>query len=518
MIAAAPKRRKFTMAELHWTEIDNVKTLWAEIPGPLRAGLLFRTGRVDETLVTAGQTHLIEHLTLSSLDDSSHQHNGFVSADTTGFLTMGNPQGVSDFFARVCDTLQSLPDKRLENEKQVLAAESATRQYDFRSNLLVWRYGATGHGLMGLPELGLQSATPEQLRDFSAQRFTNENAILWLSGPPPTELRLMLPHGVKQPFPTLKSLQENFPCWFVDDICGGVAVGATVPRVSASSVFCEVVSRRLREHLRMTNAVSYSPLVIYEYLDAVTAHLVLYADSKKEHRAELVKLFGEVIEGLDRINASEIDTVHKQIHEYWVGSLAPPPADRLMVDVQRAATDWLLGREFESMETLAADMLSVKPDDVVNFWHQAQSTSMFALPSGVQIETWMGEQALTTRTPVVQGQKVANLDAPIQKEFLVYGPEGVSLIWPDGSHNTVRYSTLAAALHFEDGCLHLIGYDAVGVIIEPTLWHNGQSVCHEIRKHIPSNLLLTQRSRPADEIPKPKTTAWQRLQARLTQR
>lgn len=505
------------MTDLHWTEIDNVKTIWAETPGPLRAGLMFRTGRTDETLVTAGHTHLIEHLTLSSVDDSPHQHNGFVSAIITGFLTVGQPQGVSDFLAKVCDTLQSLPEKRLDDEKQVLAAESATRQHDFRSNLLVWRYGAAGHGLLGLPELGIQSATPEQLRNFSAQRFTMENAILWLSGPPPANLRLRLPHGEKQPLPALKSLQENFPCWLVDDFCGGVAVGATVPRISASSVFCEVASRHLREHLRMTSAVSYSPLVTYEHLDAETAHLVLYADSNKEHRVELAKLFGEVIEGLGHITASDIDAARRQIHEYWVGSLAPPPADRLMVEVQRAATDWLFGRESESLETLAEEMRSVDTDDVSNFWSVARSTSIFALPSGVQIETWMGKQASITRTPAVQGHKVSNLDAPIQKEILVYGPEGVSLVWPDGTHHTVRYSTLAGVLQFEDGCLHLIGYDAVGVIIEPTLWRDGQIVCREIRKQIPNDLLLPQRSRPADDIPKPRTTAWQRFQASLTQ-
>lgn len=505
------------MTELHWTEIDGVTTIWVEAQGPLRGGLLFRTGRADETLVTAGQTHLIEHLTLSSISDPSHHNNGFVGGAITGFFTIGQPQAVSDFFARVCHTLQLLPGERLENEKQVLAAESATRQYDFRSNLAVWRYGAAGYGLMGLPELKLQSATLEQLRSFSAQRFTKGNAILWLSGPPPADLHLKLPSGEKHPIPVLTPLQESFPCWFVDDMCGGIAIGATVPRVSASTLFGEIANKRLREHLRMSKAVSYAPAVFYDHLDAATAHLILYADSDKEHRAELVTLFGDVIEGLSKINDSEVDAAKQQVHEHWVGSMAPPPADRLLMDAQRAATDWLFDREIESLEMLEDDMSAVTTSDVENFWRDAQSTAMFALPGRIRIEPWMGDQVPMARVPAVQGKKVSSLDAPIQKELLVYGTDGVSLLWPNGAHYTVRYANMAAAIHFEDGGLHLIGADATAVIIEPTLWRDGQNVCRKICEQIPTNLLLSQRSRPTDAIPKPRTTTWQRIQARLTQ-
>ena len=506
------------MTELNWTELDSVTTIWVEAPGPLRAGLLFRTGRADETLTTAGQTHLIEHLTLSSIHDPSQQHNGFVGEIITGFLVMGQPQEVSDFLAKVCDTIQSLPGDRLESEKQVLAAESATRRYDFRSNLLVWRYGAGGYGLTGMPEFGLQVITLQQLRDYSVQRFTKENAILWLSGPPPVGLHLRLPHGIKQPPPPLAPIQWTFPSWFVDDVCGGIAAGATVPRVSASTIFCEIASKRLRERLRMAKAVSYAPAVIYDHLDAETAHLILYADSAREHRTELVTLFGEVFEELGKIDDLEVDRARQQVHEHWVGSLAPPLADRLMVEAQRAAMDWLFGRELESIESIATEMLSVTASDVSKFWRDAQSTTLFALPSGIRLQPWMGRQIPPCKVPTVQGQKVASLDAPIQQEHLVYGLDGVSVVWPNGSHFTVRYSQLAGALHYEDGCRCLIGFDATTLMIEPTLWHNGQSVCRRIREQIPRDLLLRQQPRPTSAIPKPKTTAWQRFQARLTQR
>ena len=67
------------MAELHWTEVDGVTTVWGNGGTPLIGALLFRTGRADETLVTAGQTHLIEHLVLSDIEDPAHRNNGFVA-------------------------------------------------------------------------------------------------------------------------------------------------------------------------------------------------------------------------------------------------------------------------------------------------------------------------------------------------------------------------------------------------------------------------------------------------------
>ena len=119
------------MADLHWTEVDQVTTVWTDTPGPLKAGLLFRTGRADETLATAGMTHLIEHLCFSAANDPSPNHNGFVDGVTTGFFTMGQPKDVSGFLAKICAGLNSLPGDRLAGEKQVLAAENASRLLRF---------------------------------------------------------------------------------------------------------------------------------------------------------------------------------------------------------------------------------------------------------------------------------------------------------------------------------------------------------------------------------------------------
>jgi zinc protease len=503
------------MPELHWTEVDHVTVVWADVAGPLRAGLLFRTGQADETLITSGHTHLIEHMALAAMSDAMDRHNGIVDGVTTGFFTVGQPREVSAFLANVCDALTSLPRGRLESEKQLLAAEKAGRPHDFCSHLMVWRYGAAGHGLLGMPELGLRRATVEQLQAYAAQRFTSENAVLWLTGPPPDDLCFRLPRGKKLHLPRLAPIQESFPGWFLDNACGGVAAGGTVSRRCASTMFGDIALARLRKRLRSEQAVSYAPSVMYFPLDADVAHLVLYADSDADRRAELSQAFGEVVTQLTEIDESEVEAARTRVREHWSGPLAPSDADRMAAEVQRAAVDWIFGKAFQPWDSLAAEFASVTKSDVLAVARELQSTAMFALPGDVKLEAWCGTQAPMSTVPVVQGREIPSIDAPIRQECLVSGPDGVSLIFPDGSHCTVRYAQLAAALHYGDGCVALVGSDAAGVTVEPTLWRDGQDVCRRICGRIPAQLLIDYPSRAANDIPKPTTTARQRFFARL---
>ena len=79
---------------IHQAEVDGVPTLFAPDDGPVRAGLVFRVGQADETLPTAGMTHLLEHLVLHRIGMTSHRANGSTEAFTTTFLMQGSPSGV----------------------------------------------------------------------------------------------------------------------------------------------------------------------------------------------------------------------------------------------------------------------------------------------------------------------------------------------------------------------------------------------------------------------------------------
>ena len=109
------------------TSIDGVETFWAPCEGPLRCVLSFRNGMADETYLTAGISHVVEHLALFGLEDASRHNNGYVDATTTVFHTQGSADEVATFLTRLTAQLSHLPLQRLEQERSVLAAEAAMR-------------------------------------------------------------------------------------------------------------------------------------------------------------------------------------------------------------------------------------------------------------------------------------------------------------------------------------------------------------------------------------------------------
>ena len=127
-------------------EVDGVPVFWADLEGPLRAGLSFRVGRADETLARGGITPVVEHLVLHRIGQPLHAYQGQVESVVTTFATEGDEAAVSRFFETVCGSLVDLPFDRLGLERQVLAAEASTRSRHVADPLLPWRYGAATYG------------------------------------------------------------------------------------------------------------------------------------------------------------------------------------------------------------------------------------------------------------------------------------------------------------------------------------------------------------------------------------
>lgn len=251
----------------------------------------------------------------------------------------------------------------------------------------------------------------------------------------------------------------------------------------------------------------------YQPLDANTAHIVLYADSETGRRAELADAFEEIVEELTEFDQAELATAQQELHEQYVGSLAPPPDAMALYEVARTAVDWLYGREYDDFDKLDIDCQSVALADVAEFAHDVQKTWIYALPSKGPLRASIGGNLSVPPYPAMQGRAVQSVDARNRRERLVNTREGVSLVWPDGSHRTVRYDELAAAICYQDGCVGLISRDGFSVSVEPTLWPSGQQVCRQIRDRVPAHLLLNHGARPDEIIPKPPPSIWRRIKS-----
>ena len=56
--------------------VDGIPVWCTDVPGPCMGGLIFRTGRVDETLVNGGINHIVEHLALFPFEPRRYDLNG----------------------------------------------------------------------------------------------------------------------------------------------------------------------------------------------------------------------------------------------------------------------------------------------------------------------------------------------------------------------------------------------------------------------------------------------------------
>jgi zinc protease len=410
----------------------------------------------------------------------------------TAFTAEGTEEEVRRLLEGACQTLRSLPADCLDTEKQILAAEAETRSFDFISMLMLWRYGARGWGVAGLPEYGVRNAAIDELNQWVSQVFTRENAVLWISGEPPAGLRLDLPAGAKRAVPNLPPTQQTYPAWLVDDHSGGVACTSLVPRMSASPLFQQIAAKRMEATLRTERALSYSPQVIYDALTADTAHLVLFGDSLENSRTELARAFGEVYAGFDQIAESELEEVKATYADGLTGHFALRGDNLKLNEIRRAAVSRLLGHRYDSPEELVAGSAQVTLDDMSAFVTQMKATVMFSLPGAAIIEPWMGESADMSPGVSVEGRRVARSNPHSEPGRLVYGIEGVSLVYPDDSHVTVRYAQIEGALTRDDGSICVIGSDANALTIEPGAWRSGARVCREVRAMVPPHLIIDQ--------------------------
>lgn len=496
------------------TVIDGVQTFWAPCDRPLRAALTFRSGQADETYLTSGRSHLVEHLALFGLDDPAQHHNGHVDQTTTVFHTFGSPESVVDFLAHVCGQLSAPPLHRLTLERSVLAAERAGRAPSVSRLLAVWRFGAQGYGLVGSEALGEQLSTAEQVSAWAGERYTRENAVLWLSGPPPAGLRLDLPSGIRFAPPTPRSLVGRLPAWLCEDV-GGIAMSSLMPRDSTTTTVLAAVEQRLHRRLRTQRAISYGPMVTYEPLSADLAHIVIFADSTPARRAELAEAFSELITSLS-FTAGE-DVLHERDHalQARLATARERPDDLRLTQLRSRTLDALHGRPHLTFQELAARDGEV----TVEQWRKATirlgTEALYVLPRSARLTETFGGAVPICATPAVSSRRRRrHRDHPLVPHQIMSTAEGVTRLL-DGKPITVRYRDMVAAVRYPDGAVRLVGPDSTHLSIEPTLWRGGARLVAEVCERVDADRTVMMSPRRPVEVPRPGTTRWARGWARL---
>lgn len=476
---------------MHTTEIDGVPVFWEQGPEPLSAGLCFGVGRRNETFANGGITHLVEHLVLGDLPKSHLDSNGSVSPKMTEFTATGRPEAVAEFLAQVCDRLRELPLDRLAVEARVLAAENERSGGGELGDLLLFRYGAVGFGLVGMIEPAIASLTVDQLREHAARWFVRENAALWLTGPPPEGLRLPLPSGARPPAFRQPVLAREYPLQVRVEGCDPAMSFVIDASFNADLQMCaaRLLLERLTDRLRRLGGHSYHVDMHPMHIDTDSTHMAFFADaSTKEAPAvltEMVSVLRQLV--ADGPTQAELD------HD--LSGLVEAMADPRMAEETAtvAAMRHLDGAEFRSNERTVELLGAVTPDQVRRCLEPALSSLLVLVPEDLP--------AVLTEIPVIpegtsdplQGKvwrRKFRSDAPPGGR-LTTSPEGISLNIGGAYELTIRYDACVSVGEVKGDHRHLelIGAHGLTMPLCEQDWKNGKDLLSEVESrltHIPT--------------------------------
>lgn len=270
------------------TDVGGLPVWWQELDGPFRAALVFRVGQADETLSTRGLTHLVEHLAMHAAGRVRHLANAFVGMTTCVFYGEGARDSVLAHLEAVAAALSDLPLDRLETECAILRAESGNAGSGPLDVLLGLTFGAHSYGLVNYPETVLQDVDASEVRAWTAERFTRENAAVWMTGPPGAMLSALPAGGRRFGAPAVEPLPLALPVQAAVGPAGSVSIGALVPDVAGTSVGLGVLEERVVDDLRSARGLVYSVEANARPLGADHRYVWIGADCEP-HRAASVR-------------------------------------------------------------------------------------------------------------------------------------------------------------------------------------------------------------------------------------
>ena len=470
---------------VHETEVDGVRTMWIDEPGPLVAALCFRVGRSDEPTPMSGISHIVEHLALAGLGVQDYEHNGMVDGQQTVFTNIGRPAEVVAFLSAVTRNLSDLPVERLLVERRILREERNQRGPSIGGAIRWYRFGYAGQGRALGPdddELGLGWVGPEAVAAWARRWYTRQNAILWLSGPVPPDLRLTLPDGEPAGPPSIETTPEvTFPAHLPWD--GPAAtIGFTARRSAAINMATFIAHRRARQRLRFDDGLVYDVECEYEPIDPDTAHILFGADGPEERIGAIATALRDVLREMATSGPTQVELdndVEAYIRQF-------DERDGRIAHLAVTAWDTLWGGETFTPEAFVAKRRAVTPESARAALAEALETTLVLakcdpLPDLHLYPAWSASR--------VSGREVGPagffLPGRKPKERLLVAPDGLSVVAGPDQALTVRYADAVASVHHEPQVRHVLARDGTAIVVVAAAWKDGERIIDEIDAALP---------------------------------
>ena len=476
--------------QVRQVELSGVPCLWADAAGPFTAMLVFRVGRADETLATAGVTHLAEHLVMPTARPREYNRNARVENLFTSFWASGGRDNVLGFIETTAAAIADPPLERLDVERRILLTEAATGGSGPVAAAMALRFGAGGHGLVGHDELGLASLDGDAAAHWIERSFTLENAALWMSGRPPSRLDLPLPHGKRIPPPEPQPLAElETPACFAMGPFGVVHASLVARRGAALSTGFQIAVERAWQTLRWELGHVYEISDWFDPLDRDWAELDLGVEALEQNvhdvRTRLLELLGRL--------ATEGPTSAELAAETTSARKALDDPETLPGFLNYSACEATLGAEFRSEEQLVGDREALEPPDVAEALEAALGSLLLVLPPDVDPPAGFAEYPLSSTAPV-EGRAHRPLALPVRRwarrTRLVAGDDGVAYEGADGMRLAVRFEDCVALQRWADGSRTTWARDGFRVHVDPGDWVGGKGVVRLLDERVPAELVV----------------------------
>ena len=485
------------------TTVDGVPTFVPGKPGSgsLRACLMFRVGRADETLATAGITHLVEHLALSRVGRQTYEWNGMVDATYTAFVVAGTPAEVVSHLGLVCASLSDLPLDRLEAERRVLTTEERRHSSTPLSFDLFMRYGAQGFGLLDMVELGLRRLDADDVATWAARHFTRGNAALWLSGRVPRGLRLDLPAGEPPPAPRAEVVFPGLPACVPADL-RGATLSVEAEAGSGTSVGMRILADRALHHLRHDLAISYATEMAGIELGPKRGLLQVWSDATAEHSHA-------VRDGLAATAVELIEhgpTAEEVAHDLARAERAWAEEDAVLGWLSRSVTQRLWGAEVRPPEEVIEEWRALTVAQVGHGWAMAAETSMMLAGCDLpELEHW--PYVPDWCTAIEEGTELHPAPGSEAEGILRVGPQGLTWLPHPKRPVAVRFDDLAVVQCWENGDRLLIASSGHRIAVIPSNWWGGGDLPAYIDGLTPDHLAVDMGAGPDRSAPPPPPPA-----------
>lgn len=399
-------------------------------------------------------------------------------------MESADPADTADFIATVCQGLGTDYGEALEREKRILKTEAASRGTAGALGLCLGeRYGATGPGLTGYEEYGLDRLGWAEIEAWRRRWFVAGNAVLWIHGTIPRGLRIDLPPYPAPAMTPLCPVGLTLP-GFVVAGRGGIGLSLAGPQSDPAAVTLAILQERLTQVLRHERGLSYGVRGTRDRLDRDTSHAWLVADALPEQTAMVGHSMLATLESL-----AEGGSTDEEAGDYLrrLRSAYESPSGPAMV-MSRQAQDILSGRRpRDPAETLLA-VSEVDNTAVSGAAGQLLGQMIVATPQLVP-----AIQGRMPRLPLwwaatITGATLRSIDSG---SSLTVGDQGVMRTVEAGRHVTVRSGAVAAMLRWNDKKRALIGRDGFTLLLDPAEWPDGDTVVRSIEARIDPRLFVS---------------------------